>query len=56
MPETDLSDETLAGLLREWLASRDGLLQRALKSRALARPDALRRITDYCLETAGATT
>ncbi len=54
VPEKDLSDETLAGLLRHWLASRDALLQRALKSRALARPDALRRITDYCLEAAGA--
>jgi len=53
MPEKDLSDETLAGLLKHWLASRDALLQRALKSRALAHPDALRRITNYCLEAAG---
>ena len=56
MPEKDLSDETLAGLLKHWLASRDALLQRALKSRALAHPDALRRITNYCLEAAGAMT
>ncbi len=56
MPEKDLSDENLAGLLKHWLASRDALLQRALKSRALAHPDALRRITNYCLEAAGATT
>jgi len=56
MPEKDLSDETLADLLKHWLASRDALLQRALKSRALAHPDALRRITNYCLEAAGATT
>ncbi len=56
MPEKDLSDETLAGLLKHWLASRDALLQRALKSRALAHPDALRRITNYCLEAAEATT
>jgi UDP-N-acetylglucosamine--N-acetylmuramyl-(pentapeptide) pyrophosphoryl-undecaprenol N-acetylglucosamine transferase len=56
MPEKELSDETLAGLLRQWLASRDALLQRALKSRALAHPDALRRITNCCLEVAGATT
>ena len=55
MPETDLSDKSLADLLRHWLASRDALLQRALKSRALAHPDALRRITNYCLEAAGAT-
>jgi len=56
MPETDLSDESLASLLQHWLASRDALLQRALKSRALAHPDALSRITNYCLEVAGATT
>jgi UDP-N-acetylglucosamine--N-acetylmuramyl-(pentapeptide) pyrophosphoryl-undecaprenol N-acetylglucosamine transferase len=56
MPEKDLSDESLAGLLRNWLASRDELLERARKSRSLAHPDALRRITDYCLEAAGATT
>jgi len=56
MPETDLSGESLASLLRHWLASRDALLQRAQKSRALARPDALSRITNYCLEVAGATT
>jgi UDP-N-acetylglucosamine--N-acetylmuramyl-(pentapeptide) pyrophosphoryl-undecaprenol N-acetylglucosamine transferase len=55
MPETDLSDKSLADLLRHWLASRDALLQRALKSRALAHPDALRRITNCCLRAAGAT-
>jgi len=56
MPERDLSDESLAGLLSSWLASRDELLERARKSRSLAHPDALQRITDYCLEAAGATT
>ncbi len=56
MPEKDLSDESLAGLLQHWLASRDALLVRALKSRALAHPDALRRITNYCLAAAGAPT
>ncbi len=55
IPETELSDESLAGLLRQWLSSRDDLLKRALKSRELARPDALQRITNYCLEAAGAT-
>ena len=56
LPEKDLSDEALAGLLKNWLESRDALLQRALKSRALAHPDALRRITGFCLEAAGTTT
>jgi UDP-N-acetylglucosamine--N-acetylmuramyl-(pentapeptide) pyrophosphoryl-undecaprenol N-acetylglucosamine transferase len=54
--QSDLSDETLAGLLKNWLGSRDALLERARKSRSLAHPDALRRITALCLETAGATT
>ncbi|HSG94194.1 MAG TPA: undecaprenyldiphospho-muramoylpentapeptide beta-N-acetylglucosaminyltransferase [Afifellaceae bacterium] len=54
--EEELSDESLAGLLRQWLSSREELLARALKSRQLARPDALQRITDFCLEAAGATT
>ena len=56
MPETDLSDKSLAGLLRQWLRSREDLLDRARKSRQLARPDALERIASYCLEAAGATT
>ncbi len=54
--EKDLSDESLAGLLRQWLCSRDDLMNRARKARALACPDALKRITNYCLEAAGATT
>ena len=55
MQEKDLSDESLAGLLRQWLSSRDELLARARISRQLARPDALRLITSYCLEAAGVT-
>ena len=54
--QSDLSDESLAGLLQSWLGSRETLLERARKSRSLARPDALRRITTLCLENAGATT
>jgi UDP-N-acetylglucosamine--N-acetylmuramyl-(pentapeptide) pyrophosphoryl-undecaprenol N-acetylglucosamine transferase len=50
--QRELSDESLAGLLKSWLASREALLERALKSRSLARPDALRRITTVCLEIA----
>jgi len=52
--ETDLTPELLADLLREWLQSRVSLLQKAEKARALAQPDALQRITDMCLEQAGA--
>ena len=52
--EADLSDESLARLLSNWLSSRDELQERASKARALAMPDALRRITDLCIEVAGA--
>jgi UDP-N-acetylglucosamine--N-acetylmuramyl-(pentapeptide) pyrophosphoryl-undecaprenol N-acetylglucosamine transferase len=52
--ETDLTPEGLADLLREWLQSRAELLQRAAKARALSAPESLRRITEICLEQAGA--
>jgi UDP-N-acetylglucosamine--N-acetylmuramyl-(pentapeptide) pyrophosphoryl-undecaprenol N-acetylglucosamine transferase len=51
--QNELSEESLAGLLKSWLSSRDALLERALKSRTLARPDALPRITAACLQCAG---
>ncbi|MGI9202736.1 MAG: undecaprenyldiphospho-muramoylpentapeptide beta-N-acetylglucosaminyltransferase [Woeseiaceae bacterium] len=54
--QSELSDESLASLLRSWFASRDALRERARKARLLARPDALQRITDRCLQYAGATT
>ena len=47
--EADLTPELLAGLLREWLHSRQALLGRAEKARALAAPNALSRITELCL-------
>ncbi len=53
--QSDLSGESLAGLLTSWLGSRDALLERALKSRTLAQPEALNRITARCLECAGVT-
>ena len=52
--ESELTPARLAGLLRDWLQSRAGLQQRAAKARALSRPDSLRRITEVCLEQAGA--
>jgi len=54
--QSDLSDESLADLLRSWLGNREALLDRARKSRSLARPDALSRITAFCLQSAGAST
>jgi UDP-N-acetylglucosamine--N-acetylmuramyl-(pentapeptide) pyrophosphoryl-undecaprenol N-acetylglucosamine transferase len=51
--ESDLSAELLASLLCEWLSSRQALLERASKARDLAKPQALARITEICLEQAG---
>ena len=53
MQERELTGETLAAELQRWLTSREELLVRAQKARALARPEALTRITDLCLEQAG---
>ncbi len=52
--ESELSEESLAGLLRGWLADRHRLRERAGIARSLARPDALERITGVCLSVAGA--
>jgi UDP-N-acetylglucosamine--N-acetylmuramyl-(pentapeptide) pyrophosphoryl-undecaprenol N-acetylglucosamine transferase len=54
--ERDLSAELLANVLHEWLSSRQSLLARAAKARELAKPQALARITELCLEQAGVTT
>ena len=52
--EHDLSDETLAAALKDWLGSRDELRARAENARELAKPQALERITELCLQQAGA--
>ena len=54
IPESELTPAHLAELLREWLQSRAALQQRAAKARALSVPDSLHRITEICLEQAGA--
>jgi UDP-N-acetylglucosamine--N-acetylmuramyl-(pentapeptide) pyrophosphoryl-undecaprenol N-acetylglucosamine transferase len=51
--ESDLGADMLANLLREWLSSRQSLLERAVRARELAKPQALARITELCLEQAG---
>jgi len=53
IPEARLTPATLADTLRDWLQSRPNLLLRAEQARSLAKPDALSRITDRCLEQAG---
>ena len=52
--ESELTPEVLADVLQSWLQSRDELGLRAEKARALAAPEALTRITELCLEQAGA--
>ena len=53
--EKGLTAESLAATLTEWLKDRTTLSERAEKSRSLAKPDALSRITTVCLEAAGVT-
>jgi len=52
--ESMLSAEILAGQLRDSLSSRQALLVKAEKAHELSRPSALARITELCLEQAGA--
>ena len=51
--QTDLSEASLADELKRWLTSRADLLERATRARQLARPHALQRITQLCLQLAG---
>ncbi len=54
--ESDLSADQLAAMLREWLQSRENLMERAKTARSLAKPYALQRITELCLRQAGTAT
>jgi UDP-N-acetylglucosamine--N-acetylmuramyl-(pentapeptide) pyrophosphoryl-undecaprenol N-acetylglucosamine transferase len=56
MQEQELTPQLLADCLADLLSSRETLKERAIKSRALAQPNALGRITDVCLQAAGALT
>ena len=51
--ESDLTPESLADLLREWLQSRALLTKSAKTARSLACPNSLSRITEICLQQAG---
>ena len=51
-----MTSESLAAILDDWLKGRSELLDRAHKARGLAHPDALRRITNVCLQAAEAST
>ncbi len=52
--ESMLSADVLKGQLHEWLSDRQDLLAKAEKAHTLDRPKALSRITQLCLEQAGA--
>jgi len=52
--ESDLTPILLADLLRDWLQSRADLMRKAEVARTLAKPNSLSRITELCLEQAGA--
>ena len=51
--ESLLSAEVLAGQLKAWLSNRSELQAKAERARGLAKPNALLRITELCLEQAG---
>ncbi len=53
LQESELDAERLARVLQTWFADREQLVKRARLSRAQAKPDALEKITDICLEAAG---
>ena len=50
LPQTELTPQKLAQLLREF--TREKLLMMAEKARALAKPDATRRVAEVCMEIA----
>lgn len=54
LQERDLTATSLADLLQSLLSNREQLRERATKARTQAKPCALARITDVCLELAGA--
>jgi UDP-N-acetylglucosamine--N-acetylmuramyl-(pentapeptide) pyrophosphoryl-undecaprenol N-acetylglucosamine transferase len=53
MPQSTLSADRLAGLLADFSQQRDMLEEMAGRARALALPDAARRVATLCLQAAG---
>ena len=51
--ESELTPASLAEQLTQWLQGRPALVERANKARGVARPEALKSITDTCLSVAG---
>ena len=52
--ESMLTADVLAAQLRDWLTNRQDLQSKAEKAHGLDKPSALSRITELCLEQAGA--
>ena len=54
LQESVLDADSMAGVLRRWLSSREELAMRAETARTLAHPQSLARIAEICLDLAGA--
>ena len=52
IPQSILGPGVLAAELRKWTRSRERTLERAMRARQLAQPDAAGRVADYCLSNA----
>ncbi|MDH5471144.1 MAG: UDP-N-acetylglucosamine--N-acetylmuramyl-(pentapeptide) pyrophosphoryl-undecaprenol N-acetylglucosamine transferase, partial [Gammaproteobacteria bacterium] len=52
LPEADMDSAGLATLLSDFSAQRDVLLEMACRARALAMPEAARRVAELCLQVA----
>ena len=55
MPQDALTPEVLAEEIRTCASDRNRVVERAIRARELARPDATREVTDICLATASKT-
>ncbi len=53
LPQDVLTPARLTGILADFTGQRDVLLEMACRARALAMPDAARRVAELCLQAAG---
>ena len=52
LPQSELDASGLAGMLSDFIAQREVLLEMACRARELAMPDAARRVAELCLQAA----
>jgi UDP-N-acetylglucosamine--N-acetylmuramyl-(pentapeptide) pyrophosphoryl-undecaprenol N-acetylglucosamine transferase len=50
LPQSDMTEDALAGMLQEQLSHPQGLSVMAAAATAVATPDAAERVSDYCEE------